>query len=111
MKRKYKDKPAAFKAVALERIKKLFEEAGKTEEQSLANRYVELARKLGMRYKVRIPPELKRRYCKHCYAYLIPSKNCRVRVARGKVIYLCLNCKHFTRVPYSGKKAAKPKAL
>ncbi|MBU2564846.1 MAG: ribonuclease P protein component 4, partial [Candidatus Thermoplasmatota archaeon] len=31
-----------------------------------ADRYVELARKIGMRYNVSIPAKYKRRFCKHC---------------------------------------------
>jgi ribonuclease P protein subunit RPR2 len=104
MKRRYKTKPAVFTKIALTRIKKLFEEAAKAKEQRLANRYVELARRIGMRYKTRIPSELKRRYCKHCYSYLVPSKNCRVRLAGKKVVYCCFNCKKFMRFPYSKKK-------
>ncbi len=100
MKRRYKEKSAALRSIALERVKKLFEEAARTKEQELANRYVELARKIGMRYKVRIPSELKRRFCKHCHSYLVPSKNCRVRLSGRKVVYYCLNCKKFMRFPY-----------
>ncbi len=107
MKRRYKEKSEALKKIALERVVKLFEEAAKTKEQSLANRYVELARKISMRYKVRIPPKLKRRYCKHCHAYLVPSKNCRVRLTKKRVVYYCLSCKHFMRFPYLRKKQPK----
>ena len=57
------------KKIASERINILFrlasEEFKKHPERS--NRYVELARKIGMRYNVRIPKLLKRRFCKKCH--------------------------------------------
>ena len=73
-------------------------------EKGLANRYVTLARKISMKYKVRIPRKYKRRFCKHCYHYLVPSKTCRVRLIKHKVVYYCLNCKKFMRFPYNKKK-------
>ena len=64
---------------------------------ALSNRYVTLARKISMKFKVRIPTELKRRFCKHCYKYLMPGKTVRIRTHKGKVVYNCLNCKKFMR--------------
>ena len=97
--RKYKAKPKKHKEIALERIKILFEEAKQAfkEDPALANRYVKLARKLAMKYKVRIPREFKRKYCKHCYSYLRPPYNARVRIQKGKVVYTCYTCKKFMR--------------
>jgi len=102
MKRKYQRKPAEHTAIAKERIAELFEQAGRAfkEDKKLANRYVELARKISMKYKARIPSELKKRFCKNCHSYLVPSVNCRVRVSKGKLIYYCLECKHFMRLQY-----------
>ena len=103
MKKETKTKQAGkIKQIALERIKTLFAEADKAgkKEIKLANRYVHLARKISMKVKARIPSELKRRFCKHCYSYLIPSVNVRVRTQRGKVVYYCLNCKKYMRFPY-----------
>lgn len=102
MKRKYKKKPAKQRQIALERIKILFEQAKKIfkKDPSLSNRYVSLARKIAMKYKVRIPSNLKKQFCKHCYYYLVPSVNCRVRLQKRKVVYYCLNCKKYMRFPY-----------
>ena len=106
MKRKYKRKPKEQIKIAKSRIEQLFEQAKQAfnEDKKLANRYVELARKISMKYKVRIPSELKRKFCKNCYSYLVPSKNCRVRVSQGKITYYCLECKHFMRFPYKPKR-------
>jgi len=62
-----------------------------------ANELVRKARNLAMRHRLKIPRELKRRYCVHCYAYLVPGSNCRVRIRLNKVVYYCLSCKKFMR--------------
>jgi ribonuclease P protein subunit RPR2 len=90
------------KQIVLSRIKKLFEEAENIfgEYKKLSNRYVYLARRLSMKHKVKIPLELKRRFCKNCYSYLKPGVNCRVRLRNKMVVYYCLECKHYMRFPY-----------
>jgi len=107
MKRKYKSKPVEQRKIALERINILFNQAKKVfkKDPSLSNRYVSLARKIAMRYKVRIPSNLKKQFCKHCYHYLVPSVNCRVRLQKGKVVYYCMNCKKYMRFPYRKRKS------
>lgn len=101
-KRSHSKKSRKFQKIAEERIIILFKEAGAmfNKDRKLANRYVSLARKIAMKYKVKIPKELKRRFCKNCYKFLVPGKNCRVRLKEGKVIYYCLECKKFMRFPY-----------
>jgi ribonuclease P protein subunit RPR2 len=111
MKRRYKQKPRKHREIALERINILFKEAREMfkKDPALSNRYVHIARKIAMKYKVKIPSELKKRFCKHCYSYLVPGKNARVRVQRGKVVYYCMNCKRFMRFPYIKEKKARRK--
>jgi len=91
-----------LKKIAESRIKRLFnlsEEYALNERLELSNRYVFLARKMSMRYLVPIPPEYKRRFCKHCYSYLLPGKNCRVRIQRNKIVTYCNICKKYSRIP------------
>jgi ribonuclease P protein subunit RPR2 len=64
-----------------------------------SNLYVHKARLLAMKHNIRLPKELKRTFCKHCYSYLVPGVNCRVRTREGKLIYYCLNCKRYMRIP------------
>jgi ribonuclease P protein subunit RPR2 len=99
MKKIHKKKSSANRQIARERINKLINAARSVfrEDKKLANRYVTLARKISMKYKVRIPPKLKRQFCKHCYSYLMPGVNSRVRLTKGKVVYYCLECKKFYR--------------
>ncbi|MBD3249741.1 ribonuclease P [Candidatus Woesearchaeota archaeon] len=111
MKSRYKKKSSEQKKIAKERIEKLFRQAEEVfdEDKKLANRYVELARDIAKKYRVRIPSRLKRKFCKHCYSYLIPSVNVRVRTREGKVVYYCLECKKYMRFPYTKEQKEKRK--
>lgn len=73
----------------------------------LADRYVDLARKLGMRHNIRIPAHYKRRFCKHCNSYLLPGVNARVRTGKSRLIIFCNNCGKFTRLPFLREKYKK----
>lgn len=97
--------------IAKERIKKLFEEAEKefSKHPERAHRYVELARKIAMKMKIRLT-EYRTKFCKHCYNYLKPGANCRVRTKNKKVIYYCLNCKRYTKFPYVREKRGLKRA-
>lgn len=87
--------------IALEEVKKLFQQAEEAfpTRRAWAHRLVRKARRAAMKVKLRMPREYKRKYCKHCYSFLIPGVNSRVRTARGKVIISCFECKKFVRVP------------
>ena len=99
------------KVIARERIKKLVELAGKIFPKSpeMADHYIDLARKVAMKARVRIPSSFKKRFCKHCYKFLQPGVNCRVRTRNNKVIYYCLNCKKFMRFPFLKEKKLRRK--
>ena len=100
MKKKY------GKSEAIPIIKQLFNEAKTAfkKEPKKANDYVRKARNLAMKHKIKLPSALKRRFCKHCYYYLVPGVNCRIRTHSGKVVYYCLSCKRYMRFPYTRKK-------
>jgi ribonuclease P protein subunit RPR2 len=88
--------------MAGQRIKRLFELAEKAypERPDLANRYVEIARRISMRHRVSIPRGLKKRICKKCGAFLVPGENSRVRLDGKNVIITCLECDAIKRYPY-----------
>ncbi len=83
--------------IAKERIEILFKQA--KENPKLANRYVQLARKISMKARTPIPAKFKRKFCKHCKTYFQKS-NYKIRFKKGKKHYHCLTCKKFIRVPY-----------
>ncbi|MBD3310248.1 hypothetical protein GF351_03440 [Candidatus Woesearchaeota archaeon] len=110
-KRYAKDKQKQ-KEIARQRIRELFDQAKKmfSTDPKLSDRYVRLAKKLSMKYKVRIPQELRRRMCKHCLAYLVPDKTSQTRTKEGKVVIHCLRCGGIMRVPYLRERKARRKA-
>jgi len=78
----------------IERLFKLAEKQASEGNQELADRYVELARKISERTQEKIPGELKKRFCSECDSYLVPGENCRVRSnpENQKIIYTCKEC-------------------
>ncbi len=104
--KRYKKKSDDAKKTAKEKIVELFKQAEEvfSRDSKAADRCVEKARKTAMKIRIKIPPMLKRNFCKHCYKYIVPGINCRVRLSEGKVIYYCLSCKKFMRFPHKKKK-------
>ena len=98
-----KDNKIAIRKKAEEQIRELFRQA-ESAGQELADRYVRLAWSIATKTKTPFPRELKRRFCKNCFSYLVPGKNCRIRVSKGKIVCLCQNCRHFRRFVYKGTK-------
>jgi len=99
--------------IAGERIGLLFKEADRAALRGridLADRYVELARAVGMRYNVTVPASMRRRACRGCHGYLLPGTTSRTRLNRGRVTITCLRCGHITRVPLGPPRAAKARA-
>lgn len=99
MTKKHYKKPVQQQKIAKKRIQFLFQHAKETfkEDSKLSGRYVKTARKIAMKYKVRIHSSLKKRFCSHCNSYLVPSVNCRVRIHKHRLIYYCLGCRHYMR--------------
>ena len=84
--------------VEIDLLMKLAKESFK-EDKTKSNRYVRKARRLAMKHNIRMNRILKRQFCKHCYSYLMPGSNCRIRTRDGKVVYYCLDCKKYMRFP------------
>ena len=100
MKNYHQKKKNQAKDIALERIEELFKQAELTKNRTLANRYVKIARDISSRLKIRIPKDLKRKFCKHCGSYLRLGTTVRIRLNKGKKSYYCTFCHKFTRIPY-----------
>lgn len=96
--------------IAEERIGRLFLLAEKEAlggNATRANRYVDLARRIGMRYNVRLASEFRRRVCKACHAYLLPPKTARVRTGKSRITTTCLACGQVMRFPYRREQRAQ----
>ena len=88
--------------VAKERVRELFrlaEAKALAGEMDLADRYGQLARKIGMRYNVRMPKGFNLKFCRKCHSYLLPSRNARFRMTGGRLSRQCLNCDAIYRMP------------
>lgn len=97
-----RDRKVWIRDMAAQRIKRLFDLADETfkEDPGMSKRYVFLARKMGMRHRVRMPAHLKRKVCKGCGAYLVPGSSIRVRLRGGRVVTTCMDCGYCMRIPY-----------
>jgi len=108
-----------IRAIALRRMRRLFELALQVvrEEPELADRYVELARRIAMKARVRLPPEYKRLVCKRCKRFIVPGLTCRVRLQPRRephIAITCLRCGGIYRIPIKGrrsKRKARKRAL
>jgi len=98
-----------IKALAHERIERLFglAEGVFRERPELADRYVRAAWKLKTRYNLRLPKNLKPKFCRKCLSFWVPGASCRVRVKSGDVITTCLRCGRVRRLPYGAKARKK----
>ena len=92
MPRKYSLKSHKVQRIAKERIKFLFQEARDAFKHNVnhSDKYVKMARRIAMKYKIKLPSELKKLFCKNCHKYLVPGVNCRVRIHKHRVIYYCM---------------------
>lgn len=68
-----------------------------------ATRYASLARKIGMRYNVRMPRGYKLAICKRCGSYVMSSRTSRFRLTGKRLTRQCLKCGSYYRVPLKRK--------
>ena len=101
-----------IKEMARERIEILLNHAQRAfpSDRALAKRYVELARRVGMKAGVRLTREQKLRICKGCGGLLVPGVNCRVRTRSEfgtTVLITCLDCGTKKRYPTVRERLSK----
>jgi ribonuclease P protein subunit RPR2 len=85
--------------IASERIERLFElaEVEFSNHSRRSDRYAQLAKEIGMRYRVCLPKKFKMRFCRKCTRYLVYGVNVRVRVKDKRTVITCLNCEDVRR--------------
>jgi ribonuclease P protein subunit RPR2 len=103
-----KNMDASMKRIANQRVETLFRLAKEIlhEDSTMAQRYVDLARRVAMAAKIRLPKEYRRQICRHCKSFILPDVNCRVRIKQQRephVVITCLNCGKLMRIPLAGK--------
>ncbi|MGC8816830.1 MAG: ribonuclease P protein component 4 [Candidatus Hadarchaeum sp.] len=91
-----------FRELALERVARLFEQAEKifASNPELADRYVRAAWRLKTRYNLRLPGDIRLKFCRKCLSYWKPGVTCRVRVKSKRIIITCLKCGRVKRLPW-----------
>ena len=94
-----------MKKVIQQRMRELIElaiKSWKNGDKDLARRYVYIIKKYSEKNKVKIPKDVKLKFCKKCLTPWIPGETVRIRLSRrGKyLIYECLNCGYKKRIPY-----------
>ncbi|MBS7647661.1 ribonuclease P [Candidatus Bathyarchaeota archaeon] len=95
---------AIIKRIAKQRVQTLFHSAIEIhkEDPQLAQHYVDIARRVAMAAKVRLPTEYRRMVCRHCKGFILPGTSCRVRIKQRRephVVITCLKCGRHMRIP------------
>jgi ribonuclease P protein subunit RPR2 len=87
------------KKIAEIHVKELFEEAEKifNEDKKLADRYINLALSIKNKYKLRLSKTHKKHFCKKCKCFIMPGKNCIVRIKNKMILYHCKECNNIRR--------------
>ena len=83
-----RSKPEYQVKIAKERISILFSEARHAPDD-LASRYIRLAKKIGMRYNVKLGSERKKVFCRQCFT---PFKGAKTRMKSGFLVRQCRHC-------------------
>jgi ribonuclease P protein subunit RPR2 len=86
---------------AQDRIQDLFslaETEVRRSPENLSRRYVTLARKIGMRYNVRLLREYRDLYCRGCSTFWVEGRSVRTRLRSGRRSQTCLQCGRVRRV-------------
>jgi len=94
---------AMLKEIASERINILLTRADTiySSEPALAQRYGELARKIAMKARIRLPEQWRLRFCDRCKKFLYPGITTHVRIKSknpSRVIYYCDICKEGKKI-------------
>ena len=86
------------KEIATKRIEILFTNAVSNArlEPDLAERQALLAKKISMKYKIKMPYEIRSCFCKKCKKFIVPGINARVRVGRSNVKSIRITCNFCT---------------
>ncbi len=109
MRRKVREREKDLARQRIVRLLRLADEVY-SKEPELGLRYGELARRLALRTRVRIPKEWKWRYCKRCGSFLYPGINADVRIRDRRLPHLVIRCRlcgEVRRIPYLREKRVK----
>jgi ribonuclease P protein subunit RPR2 len=67
------------------------------DDDMLSNAQANIAKKIAMRLRLRLPYYIRQLYCKKCKQFISPGKNARIRIGRSNIKAVrisCLKCGH-----------------
>ena len=95
------NKKQRVRKIAIERIEILVASAlREKQDPALASRQADLAKKIAMRHRVRMPYEIRQLYCRKCKSFIVPGRTARIRLGRlssgtQKAVHItCILCGH-----------------
>lgn len=109
MRRKQKEEAGDIAEERIARLFELAEKAAKEGDIAHANRYVELAWKIKLKFRAKLSPYQKRLFCRKCLKFLGDGKTGRYRAVKGSLEVKCLGCgytRKYTLKPKAAKKSA-----
>ncbi|MCK4223307.1 hypothetical protein KAX01_03330 [Candidatus Bathyarchaeota archaeon] len=68
-----------------------------SENRELSEDYAEVARRISMAARIRIPRENRRWICRGCKRLILPGVNCRVRIQKRREPHLVITCNYCGR--------------
>ena len=88
----------AKKEIATKRIHILFNNAvsNARTDAVLAEKQAKSAKKISMKYKIKMPYEIRSCFCKKCKKFIVPGINAKVRVGRSNVKSIRITCNFST---------------
>ena len=98
--------------IAIERIEILINNALReiNDNEKLSQSYANMALKIAMRVRIRMPYSIRQLFCRNCKEFIVPGVNSRVRIGRTRVKCIritCTKCNHVYRKLISMKKFQK----
>ena len=86
------------KEIATKRMQILFNNAISNArlDPDLAEKQALLAKKIGMKYRIRMSYEISSSFCKKCKKFIVPGINSKIRIGRSNVKSIRITCNYCT---------------
>ena len=85
---------AGLRDLIIERMQILIQNAisNARKNPELAERQASLAKKMSMKYRVRMPYDIRMNFCKKCKKFIVPGFTSRIRIGRSDVKSIRITC-------------------
>ena len=85
-------KKSTVKQIAMQRVKTLIDRALHSKDE-YSDHHIAIAKKIILKYKLKIPFEYKILFCKKCKNFIIPGRDSIIRVGRSNTKAIRITCK------------------